>query len=48
MEIRNRVAVITGGGGGIGSATARKWVDEGARVVVVADYDMGAAEHSSR
>ena len=44
MEIRNRVAVITGGGGGIGSATAKKWVEEGARVVVVADYDKGAAK----
>ncbi|MFT7650035.1 MAG: NAD(P)-dependent dehydrogenase (short-subunit alcohol dehydrogenase family) [Candidatus Poriferisodalaceae bacterium] len=39
MEIRDRVAVITGGGGGIGSATARKWMAEGARAVVVADYN---------
>jgi NAD(P)-dependent dehydrogenase (short-subunit alcohol dehydrogenase family) len=44
MELRDRVAVITGGGGGIGSATARKWVAEGARAVVVADYDAAAAE----
>lgn len=43
MEIKDRVAIITGGGGGIGSATARKWVAEGARAVVVADYDEEAA-----
>ena len=43
MDIKDRVAIITGGGGGIGSATARKWVAEGARGVVVADYDEKAA-----
>ncbi|MDP7067142.1 MAG: SDR family oxidoreductase [Acidimicrobiales bacterium] len=43
MEIKDRVAIITGGGGGIGSATARKWVSEGARQVVVADYNEEAA-----
>jgi len=43
MELRDRVAIITGGGGGIGSATARKWMAEGARTVVVADYDEAAA-----
>jgi NAD(P)-dependent dehydrogenase (short-subunit alcohol dehydrogenase family) len=43
MEIRDRVAIITGGGGGIGSATARKWVAEGARAVVLADYNEESA-----
>ena len=43
MEIKDRVAIITGGGGGIGSATARKWMSEGARQVVVADYNEEAA-----
>ncbi|MBM36332.1 MAG: short-chain dehydrogenase [Acidimicrobiaceae bacterium] len=43
MEIKDRIAIITGGGGGIGSATARKWVSEGARQVVVADYNEEAA-----
>ena len=43
MEIKDRVAIITGGGGGIGSATARKWISEGARGVVVADYNSEAA-----
>lgn len=39
MEISGRVAVITGGGGGIGSAVARRWTAGGARAVVVADRD---------
>ena len=43
MELRDRVAIITGGGGGIGSATARHWLAEGARHVVVADYNTEAA-----
>ncbi len=37
MEIEGRVAVITGGGGGIGSAVARRWLEDGARAVVVVD-----------
>ena len=44
MELRDRVAIITGGGGGIGSATARKWIADGARTVVVADHNVQAAE----
>lgn len=43
MEIVGRVAVITGGGGGIGSAVARRWVADGARAVVVADRNGDAA-----
>lgn len=37
MEIKDRIAVVTGGGGGIGSAVARRWMAEGARAVVVVD-----------
>jgi NAD(P)-dependent dehydrogenase (short-subunit alcohol dehydrogenase family) len=37
MEIEGRVAIITGGGGGIGSAVARRWLEDGARAVVVVD-----------
>jgi len=33
--LAGRVAIVTGGGGGIGAATARRLSDEGARVVVV-------------
>lgn len=43
MEIKDRVAIITGGGGGIGSATASRWISEGARGAVVADYDAESA-----
>lgn len=39
----DRVAIVTGGAGGIGSATVRRLVAEGARVVV-ADIDGEAAE----
>jgi NAD(P)-dependent dehydrogenase (short-subunit alcohol dehydrogenase family) len=44
MEINDRVAIITGGGGGIGSATARHWMAQGARHVVVVDRDGDAAK----
>src|ERR1700760_4176282 len=36
--LRGRVAVVTGGGGGIGAATARLFAQHGAQVVV-ADID---------
>lgn len=37
MNLEGKVAVVTGGAGGIGSALARRFVAEGARAVVVAD-----------
>lgn len=43
MEITDRVAIVTGGGGGIGSAVARRWMADGARAVVVADRNGEAA-----
>ena len=39
----NPVALITGGGGGIGGAVARRMAEAGV-TVIVADYDGGAAE----
>ena len=43
MEIDGRIAVITGGGGGIGSAVARHWMRGGARHVVIVDRNEAAA-----
>jgi NAD(P)-dependent dehydrogenase (short-subunit alcohol dehydrogenase family) len=42
--LAGRVAVVTGGGGGIGAATARRLSDEGARVLVVDTDELRARE----
>ncbi|MBV9168526.1 MAG: glucose 1-dehydrogenase [Chloroflexi bacterium] len=42
QRLRDRVAIVTGGGMGIGGATARRLAEEGARVLVV-DVDGEAA-----
>ncbi len=44
MELADRHVVVTGGGGGIGGALARRLASEGARAVVVADRDLAKAE----
>ena len=44
MELQNKVAVITGGSGGIGQALARAFLAEGASAVVIADLDQGAVD----
>jgi NAD(P)-dependent dehydrogenase (short-subunit alcohol dehydrogenase family) len=43
MKLRDKVAVVTGGAHGIGLAIARRYVAEGAKVVI-ADIDRGAGE----
>ena len=41
--LKGKIVVVTGGGGGIGSATCRRFAEEGARIVV-ADINAAAAE----
>lgn len=45
-RFEKKVAIVTGGGGGIGAATAHRLASEGA-AVVVADLDLDAAEKAA-
>jgi NAD(P)-dependent dehydrogenase (short-subunit alcohol dehydrogenase family) len=44
MDIKGKVAVVTGAASGIGRATARRFAAEGARAVVLADLDLAKTQ----
>ena len=46
-RLENKVAIVTGGGSGIGRATCCRFLEEGARVIVV-DRNRAGAEETSR
>ena len=43
QDFNNKVAVVTGGAGGIGKALVKALLDDGARVVI-ADVEQGAID----
>ena len=44
MQIKDNVFVVTGGGSGLGAATARMLIDHGGKVVLV---DLGSFQQGS-
>ena len=46
-DVRGKLALITGAGGGIGRATALELARKGARTVVIVDRDLAAAEETA-
>jgi NAD(P)-dependent dehydrogenase (short-subunit alcohol dehydrogenase family) len=48
MDIRGKVAIVTGGASGIGAGLAKRFVAEGARGVVLADVNLERAQGVAR
>ncbi|MEJ2589450.1 MAG: SDR family NAD(P)-dependent oxidoreductase [Deltaproteobacteria bacterium] len=44
MEVKDKVAIVTGGANGIGAALCRRLAQEGAKAVVVSDTDLKTAK----
>jgi NAD(P)-dependent dehydrogenase (short-subunit alcohol dehydrogenase family) len=47
MQFQDKVVIVTGAGGGIGRATARRFAAEGARIVI-AEFDAGRGSDAER
>lgn len=48
QRLKNKVAIVTGGAGGLGEATARRFVEEGARVLLADRDERGLREAAER
>ena len=48
MQVKNKVIVVTGGANGIGAAICRRFKQEGARAVMVADIDAKGARQVAK
>ena len=48
MEVKNKIAVITGGASGIGAALARRFHAEGAKAIAIADVQFDALSEVAR
>ena len=47
MELKDKVAIVTGGSRGIGAAIARRFIQEQAAGVAIWDYDRELAEQTA-
>jgi NAD(P)-dependent dehydrogenase (short-subunit alcohol dehydrogenase family) len=48
MQIKDKIVLVTGGANGIGGALCRRFANEGASAVIVADIDIAAASEVAK